>query len=398
MTRLVHTALALAACAWVGVADTSYAAAQQGAPQPATALPPATSIAIAEPLATDYVVGPTTLRAVVEPPESAVQRVDFFVDGVRVCQAEQRPFACSWDAGGTVRRRLVRAVAVLPSSERLATSVRTSEVPGFTDSGGVDVVLVPFVVTDDDGRFVKGLRQADLSVREDNTPQTVTYFESEEVPLEIVVAIDISGSMEPVMPQLKESLKRFVGSFRANDRVTLVAFNHQVYVLQRRTADRAALAASIDQFSPSGGTALYDAVLTSLTLFGSEVHRRAVIVFTDGEDQGSLTTAAPVQRRLQASDAVAYFITLEGETRTPEGRRSVASLAEVSGGKAFSIGRIGQLEGALATVRDELQNQYLVGYTPGNAARDGSYRQIQVSTTDRRHKVRARQGYRAEER
>ncbi len=365
---------------------------------PLDAAPVATAVVIDEPTAESYVVGPTVLRAVVEPAEAAVTRVDFFVDGVRVCQVEQRPFECTWDGGPTVRRRLVRVVAVLPSSGRLATSVRTSEVPGYTDSGGVDVVLVPFVVTDDHGRFVKGLQQSAIRLFEDDAPQKLTYFESEEVPLEIVVAIDISGSMQSVMSQVKDVLKRFLATFKENDRLTLVGFNHQVYVLQQRTADRGRLAASVDSLTPAGGTALYDAVLKSLDLFGSEVHRRAVLVFTDGDDQGSLAGLDPVQRRLRASDAVAYFITLDSGSRTPEGRRAVGTLADMSGGKAFSIDRIGQLEGALATVREELQNQYLVGYTPVKLERDGLFRRIRIAPPDPDQKVRARQGYRADPR
>jgi VWFA-related protein len=260
------------------------------------------------------------------------------------------------------------------------------------------VVLVPFVVTDDRGRFVKGLSQSAISLFEDDTAQAINYFESEEVPLEIVVAIDISGSMQPVMAQVKTVIKRFLTTFKPTDRLTVVGFNHQVYVLQQRTSDAARLAASIDSLTPDGGTALYDAVLRSLDLFGSEVHRRAILVFTDGDDQGSLAGLDPVLRRLRASDAVSYFITLDSGSRTPEGRRAVSTMADISGGKAFTIDGVGQLEGALATVREELQNQYLLGYTPVKTERDGAFRRIRIAPPNPDHKVRARQGYRADPR
>ena len=362
---------------------------------PAQNAPSPPSIALDEPTNESYLAGPTTLRAIVNPPTTAVTRVDVFVDGVRVCQAASRPFECTWDAGAAVKERVVRAVAILPSGERLAATVRTRALPVVTESTGVDVVLVPFVVTDDRRRFVKGLQRSQFRVLEEETAQTVSYFEAEEVPLEIVVAVDISGSMNSVMPQLKEALKRFVRAFKPTDRATLIGFNHQVYVLRQRDTDRAALSASIDGLVAAGGTALYDAILTSLDLLGPEVQRRAVLVFSDGDDQASLTTADPVERRVRSSDAVAYFITLGG---SGDDRRVLTRLAEISGGRTFSIGRITELDPALDVIREELENQYLIGYTPSNATRDGSYRRIRVVGAEQRHQIRARQGYRADPR
>jgi len=360
---------------------------------PAQNTAPLPSIAFDEPTDESYLTGPTTLRAVVNPAATVVSRVDFFVDGVRVCQAGRRPFECAWDAGAAVKERVVRAVAVLPSGERLAATVRTRALPVVTESTGVDVVLVPFVVTDDRRRFVKGLQRSEFRVLEDEVAQNVSYFEAEEVPLEIVVAIDISGSMTKSMPQLKQALKRFVQAFKPTDRATLIGFNHQVYVLRQRETDRTALTSSIDGLNAAGGTALYDAILTSLDLLGPEVQRRAVLVFSDGDDQSSLTSSEPVERRVRSSDAVAYFITMGGSS---DSRRVLTRIAEISGGRTFSIGGIGELDEALDVVREELENQYLIGYTPRNTTRDGAYRRIRVVASQQRHQIRARQGYRAD--
>lgn len=362
---------------------------------PAQNTPTSPAIAFDEPTDESYLTGPTTIRVAVSPPTMVVSRVDFFVDGVRVCQASSRPFACTWDAGAAVKERVVRAVAILPSGERLAATVRTRALPVVTESTGVDVVLVPFVVTDDRRRFVKGLQRSEFRVFEDEVVQNVSYFEAEEVPLEIVVAVDISGSMTKSMPQLKQALKRFVQAFKPTDRATLIGFNHQVYVLRRRETDRTALTSSIDGLTAAGGTSLYDAILTSLDLLGPEVQRRAVLVFSDGDDQSSLTSSEPVERRVRSSDAVAYFITLGG---SGDGRRVLTRLAEISGGRTFSIGSIGEIDEALDVVREELENQYLIGYTPRNTTRDGAYRRLRVVGSQQRHQIRARQGYRADPR
>jgi Ca-activated chloride channel family protein len=385
--RIVVAVVLLAVLAWSREGARARTPAQNATTAP--------SIAIEEPTNESYLVGQTRLRAAVNPATAAVSRVDFFVDGVRVCQAAARPFECPWDAGVTVRERVVRAVAILTSGDRLAATVRTRALPVVTESTGVDVVLVPFVVTDDRRRFVKGLQRSEFRVLEDDVAQDISYFEAEEVPLEIVVAIDISGSMTNSMPQLKEALKRFVRAFKPTDRATLIGFNHQVYVLRQRETDRAALGSSIDGLAAAGGTSLYDAILKSLDLLGPEVQRRAVLVFSDGDDQSSLSSADPVERRVRSSDAVAYFITLGG---SGDGRRVLTRLADLSGGRTFSIGRINELDEALNVIREELENQYLIGYTPRNATRDGSYRQLRVVPSQQRHQVRARQGYRADPR
>jgi Ca-activated chloride channel family protein len=382
IARVVSVIVAGVVLAWSG----DVVPAQNLAAQP--------SIALDEPTSESFVAGPTTLRALVTPPTAVVSRVDFFVDGVRVCQAAARPFECAWDAGAAVKERVVRAVAILSSGERLAATIRTRALPVVSETTGVDVVLVPFVVTDDRRRFVKGLQRSAFRVLEDDVQQDVSFFEAEEVPLEIVVAIDISGSMTNTMPQLKEALKRFVRAFKPTDRATLIGFNHQVYILSRRQTDRGALASAIEGLAAAGGTALYDAIVKSLDLLGPEVQRRAVLVFSDGDDQSSLSTAEPVERRVRGSDAVTYFITLGGG----EGRRVLTRLADISGGRTFSIGRISELDEALNVIREELENQYLIGYTPRNGVRDGSYRRIRVVASQQRHQVRARQGYRADAR
>jgi Ca-activated chloride channel family protein len=353
------------------------------------------TVVIDEPIADSFVAGTTTLRAVVQAPGAAVARVEFFVDGVRVCQLSGvPPFQCTWDAGPLVLERVVRAVAILSSGDRISATVRTRALPAVSDATGVDVVLVPFVVTDERQRFVKGLGRSDVRILEDDVAQDVTYFEAEEVPLEIIVAVDISGSMSSAMTQLKAALVRFVRAFKPGERTTLVGFNHQVYVLRQRETDRVALAGSIEGLAAAGGTALFDAIVKSIDLLGPQVQRRAVLVFSDGDDQSSLTTPEAVERRVRGSDAAAYFISLGGG----DGRRLLTRLAEMSGGRTFSIGRISELDAALGVIREELENQYLLGYTPRNSTRDGSYRRIRVIPANPRHEIRARQGYRADPR
>src|SRR5262245_26049300 len=134
-----------------------------------------------------FVSGRVPLRAEVDPASSATS-VDFFVDGRRVCSATAAPFECIWDAGATVIAHQVRVVANLVNKSRVIRVVRTKEL-GYTDNVEVDVVQVTATVTDHDGHYVKGLPLSAFKVFEDDKPQTITHFTSEDVPLDLIVAV-----------------------------------------------------------------------------------------------------------------------------------------------------------------------------------------------------------------
>jgi Ca-activated chloride channel family protein len=231
-------------------------------------------------------------------------------------------------------------------------------------------------------------------VSEDGAPQEVTAFLSEEIPLELVVALDVSQSMTPAIPVLKTSAKAFLGALRATDQVTVLAFNDNIFTLARRSTDAAARTRAVDRLAPWGGTALYDVVLTALNVVGRQPGRRALVVFSDGEDQSSVSTLQQVHDRLERSDAVVYTIGLGRGTREGALKAILEGLARSSGGRAFMTERVERLERAFSQILEELGHQYLVAYAPSNTKRDGTWRKIDVQV-DGGHTVRARQGYRA---
>src|SRR6185295_10006770 len=122
----------------------------------------------------------------------------------------QPPFECDWDAGSEVTAHQIRAVFNLPEGGRVARSVRTKGLD-FVDKVNVEIVQVTVTVTDDGGHFIPNIPRDAFHVAEDGKPQTITYFSSEDVPLELIVAVDISGSMTRTMPKLKAAVKRFLG-------------------------------------------------------------------------------------------------------------------------------------------------------------------------------------------
>jgi len=347
---------------------------------------------ILSPAEDTYVSGVTPLRARVEPQEAAAS-VTFFVDGRQVCALTAPPFECDWDAGPAIGQHQIRAVAALSGGGRIVQTVRTKEL-GYSEKVNVDVVQVTVTVTDGHARFVRGLPVTAFHVFEDNKPQTVTHFASEDVPLELVVAIDISGSMSPAMPTLKKAVKEFLTDVPSRDLVTLLGFNDSIFTLTRKTSDAAERVKAVDRLAPWGSTALYDVILRGVEMLGRQAGRKALVVFTDGEDQGSHATLADVERRLQASDVTLYMIG-QGRGVTLEALKHVMEkLSTPTGRRALFTDSIDELHTAFSDLLDELSNQYLLGYEPTNTKHDEVWRRIKVDVDGHRD-VRARQGYRA---
>jgi len=339
-----------------------------------------------------YVSGPTLLRAQVTAPDR-IAGITFFVDGRQACALAAAPFECDWDAGATIAEHQVRAVATLKAGGRIVQTVRTKSV-GYSERVDVDVVQVTVTVSDGRGKFVPNIPQTAFHLLEDGKPQTISHFASEDVPLELVAAIDISGSMAPSIPKLKSTVKEFLSDVPPQDQVTLLGFNDSIFTLTRKQTDPAERIKAVDRLASWGSTALYDVILRGIEMLGRQTGRKALIVFTDGEDQGSHATINDVERRLQSSDVTLYMIGQgRGVTMEPL-RRIMERLSTPTGGRALFTENIDELHTAFADLLDELSNQYLIGYQSTNSKRDDQWRRIKVDV-DGHHEVRARQGYRA---
>ena len=373
-------ALVVAACA--GVTLSLLAQAPAAAPQ----------IKILSPGEDAYVTGSTLLRASVTPAD-AVTGVTFFVDGRQVCALTGPPFECDWDAGAAITAHQVRAVATVTGGTRIVQTLRTKSV-GYVERVDVDVVQVTVTVADGHGKFVRNIPQAAFHVQEDGQKQAITHFASEDVPLELVAAIDISGSMAPAMPKVKKAVKQFLGDVPPQDQVTLLGFNDSIFTLTRKATDPAERIKAVDRLAPWGSTALYDVLLRGVEMLGRQTGRKALIVFTDGEDQGSHATINDVEHRLQSSDVTLYMIG-QGRGVTMEPLKKIMERLSVpTGGRALFTDSTDELHAAFADLLDELSNQYLLGYQSTNSRRDDAWRKIKVNV-DGHHDVRARQGYRA---
>jgi Ca-activated chloride channel family protein len=357
---------------------------------------PEISLRIVSPGSDTYLSGPVLLRAVVEPPPRAheASRVLFYADGRLVCTvADATRAECPWDAGAQVKEHLVRVVADLAGGGRVVATTRTKGLD-LAEHVSVDVVQVTAVVNDGT-RFVKGLSKEAFRVLEDGVAQTVTHFSSEGSPLELVVAVDVSQSMAPNMPQLKNAVRKFLAALGPKDQVTLAAFNDNLFTLARRETVPAQRLRAVDRLAPWGGTALFDVIVRGVQLLSKQPGRRVLVVFSDGDDRSSHATIANVEAVMRSTDTTLFMVALGRGARESQLRSGIQRLVTLSGGRGLFVERSDKLEDAFAEIVEELSNQYLLGYQSTNATRDGGWREITIETPGSRHTVRARQGYRA---
>src|SRR3954452_16109658 len=168
-----------------------------------------------------------------------------------------------------------------------------TETQGFRFKSGVELINVTATVSDENGRFVPGLRQEDFLVYEDNQPVTVTHFSAERVPVSLGIALDTSGSMAgSKIQEAQTALDRLLFDLLdREDEAFLYRFSNMPVLMQTWTRDRQQLSRALGRIEPTGGTAMYDAVAEAipLTLQGHN-RKKALLVISDGNDTASATT------------------------------------------------------------------------------------------------------------
>ena len=268
--------------------------------------------------------------------------------------------------------------------------------------------------------FVGSLTKEDFRVTENNQDQTVTYFAATDMPFDLVLLVDLSGSTAAKRDLIKKSTLRFIQAARPTDRLAIVTFADTPFVISPLTLDRAQLTESVANMEGGGGSHVWDAVKFALdNVLGPKTleRRRAVVLMSDGVD-GSLANLGPLYsskitfadlvEQVRQTDALIVPIFLDTLETSGGGnaymkvpyenaRRALNLLAEESGGSYYQARKLEDLDGVYEQVINDLGKVYGIGYKPTNATRDGSWRAVQVSIINRPDLVaRTRPGYYAQ--
>jgi Ca-activated chloride channel family protein len=267
-----------------------------------------------------------------------------------------------------------------------ATTLAPAQTPRF--SSGTESVRVDVLVTDG-GRPIRGLQPDDFEVRDNGVPQQVEFVSFEQLPLNVVLALDMSSSLVgDRVTHLKDAALAVVDGLKKDDRASLLSFSHALSARDRLTNDLTRVRAAIAQSIARGETALVDGAFTGIMLGESDVGRALLILFSDGLDTSSWLRPDAVLDIARRTDVVVYAVA------TGESRRSsfLAELTSLTGGSLFEADSTTSLRTTFINVLEEFRHRYLVTYSPRGVTKGGWHR-IDVRVKGRRAVVKARPGY-----
>jgi VWFA-related protein len=324
------------------------------------------------------------------------------------------------------RRRLLSTLPFLPAGLRAQ----------FT--ADVKVVNLFATVRDKKDQIVKGLTKDDFLLDEEGRAQTIRYFSAESnLPLTVGLLLDTSGSTRLVLPDEVAASRQFLAQVLRpkEDRAFVIHFSSEVELLQDLTGSREALERSLGQIAApqqlqrqrggypvpggrgpggggrrgAGGTALYDAVfLGADEIMRKQTGRKALILLSDGEDNGSRVTFEGAVEAAQRADTIVYTILFSdsdfdmrpiraaarrGGFDLPDGKRVMRELAGDTGARLFEVSRKLSFEKVFAIIEEDLRNQYSLGYSPDPPAAAGTYRRIRLKGKPKGLTIQTRDGY-----
>jgi Ca-activated chloride channel family protein len=291
------------------------------------------------------------------------------------------------------------------------------------------LVRVPVTVTDEQGRFIPGLKREDFKLFEDGKPQEITYFDADDAPFTVVLILDMSDSTRFKLEEIQDAAQAFVDQLRPADKVALFTFDSYVFKALEATSDRAKIKNAIYLSRSGGGTSLYSAVSEVAGNYLKGIKgRRAIVLFTDGID-----TTSPDEKNFdstakfaQATDAIIFsiqydtvrdmwkggresqnaksietaqvqIVTKKGErldVAYKRGTQFLMLLAHESGGKFHFASSVAGLTESFARIAQTLKEQYSIGFYPANQNPDGKQHGLKVEFTgDAKNKIKYRRGY-----
>ena len=315
-----------------------------------------------------------------------------------------------------------------------AAHVAAESQDGFRFRSASALVNVTATVTDEDGRFVPGLRKEDFVVYDDGKVQAITHFSNERVPVSLGIALDASGSMSPdKMSAARQAIDRFIFELLGpQDELFFVEFSTRALLTQPWTSDPKKISRAVRDVDPTGGTALYEAIATALPEAQSgKNQKKALLVISDGNDTNSAIDVGELRQLIRESEVLVYALGVDstgsrnvvtlpptiqlpipfpfpggggrrippvtgGSWPTSNGERvnanALRQITDDTGGRTEIVRGFQGLDAATQRIADELSKQYSLGY-PSTSEKDGRWHSIRVEVKDRRLNVRARRGY-----
>ena len=340
---------------------------------------------------------PGTIRIVaqvVHPPDVPVGPVRFYVNDALVGNDAEGPtYAVDWTDANPFEATRIRVEMTDPAGSVVSDSIDLAPFE-IVENTGVSRVLLEATVMDKAGRFVNGLDGASFTVREDDEPQTIDLANVEALPVTYTLLVDASQSMHARMPFVRAAAGRLADFLRPKDRVIVAPFTRALGAVTGPTGDRETIAGAVEAIQSKGGTAICDGLVEASRLATGTESRHVIVLVTDGYDEDSQAKMEDALAAAQSAHAAVYVIGVGGVAGISlKGERALRQIARDTGGRVFFPSREQELPAVHELVAEDVQQRYLITYSPENQTADGAWRRITLSTSDPSHRVRTRVGY-----
>ena len=258
--------------------------------------------------------------------------------------------------------------------------------PDLTLRVDTTLVQIPVAVTDSVNRFVLGLQKQDFHLREDGVEQNVAVFSGEDAPFSVGLVFDESGSMDYKLRNSMSAVNQFLKTMTKEDEAFLLEFGDTASVSVAFTNKAADIDDALRNAKPGGLTAMLDAIHLALReMKKAKNSRKAIVIISDGGDNHSKFTSKEIESLVREADVQIYamgvFDPILSFGSAPEevsGPKLLSEIATQTGGRAFSASLTSDLPSVASRIAVELRNQYVLGYYPKNAAKDGKYRNVEI--------------------
>lgn len=256
----------------------------------------------------------------------------------------------------------------------------------------VRLVEIHVAVLDRGGRAIRGLTKSDFEIFDEGERRRPEIFESEESPFSVALLLDASGSMEEDLPLVKRAALTMIQQLRPEDRVAVFCFSDRTLALAEFTSEQKALGAAIRRLRAEGTTALFDALGRVAPALTARPGKKALVVFTDGDDNASALTLEHAVQRFRRESVPVYAIAYGNALKSSRLQDTLEQVARLTGGELLQARRPQDAVEAFERVSRDLTASYLLAFRPPSGK--GEWRRLRVSVPGRREaRVRHREGY-----
>jgi Ca-activated chloride channel family protein len=258
----------------------------------------------------------------------------------------------------------------------------------------VHLIEVYATIYDQKGHYVDGLSRDRFEVLEDGKPQEIASFETNAQSLSCAILLDTTGSMSEALPRVKNSIVKLIDMLGPQDSVAIYTFDERVVNRQEFTTDKDAAKRAILRTRAQGRTALFDALSETAQDISKRPGKKALVVFTDGDDNSSVLNANSAVT-LAKKVGVPLYAIAEGEAvKSQNLEKLLEDMSKRTGGSTYQVNKSGDIDVVFQKIAQDLQHLYMLSYQPPSSPADEKWRKIDIAVKGLKdYRIRAREGY-----